>query len=143
MAENQRQKRRTGLWLDQRRAVIVTLLGKTAKIENLVSGVERHTRLAGGARAAAVYAAQDVASESSHHRRFENQLAAYYQRLISYLKRADEVLVFGPGEAKTELKKALEKQKSFRGKIVAVEPADKMTERQIVAKVRQGFLLGR
>ena len=142
MADNQRQKRKVGLWLDHGRAVIVTLMGKTAKTEKVVSGVERHTRLAGGARAATVYAAQDVASESSHHRRFENQLAAYYERLIGRLKDADALFVFGPGEAKTELKKALEKQKSFRGRIVAVEPADKMTERQIVAKVRQRFSQG-
>jgi len=139
MVENKRQERKVGLWLDHEQVVIVTLTGKTVKTEKLMSGVERHTRLAGGSRAATVYAAQDVASESSHHRRFENQLAAYYRRLIGRLKDADELFVFGPAEAKIELKKALEIQKSFRGKIVAVEPADKMTERQIVAKVRQRF----
>jgi hypothetical protein len=143
MAENQGQKCRIGLWLDHGRAVVVTLTGKTARIQKLVSGVERHTRLAGGARGATAYAAQDVASESCHQRRFENQLAAYYQRLISQLKGADKLFVFGPGGAKMELKKALEKQKSFRGKIVAVEPADKMTERQIVAKVLRYFSSGR
>ncbi len=142
MKKNRPQRCRIGLWLDHERAVVVTLAGKAAKVEKLPSNVERHTRLAGGGRAATVYAAQDVVSESSHHRKFENQLAAYYQQLIRLLKTADELLIFGPGEARTELKKALEKQKVFQGKIIAVEPADKMTERQIVAKVRQGFSLG-
>jgi hypothetical protein len=34
---------------------------------------------------------------------------------------------------------ALDRQKDFRGKIVGVESADKTSERQIVAKVRQRF----
>ena len=70
-------------------------------------------------------------------------MAAYYKRLIGRLLDADELFIFGPGESKTELKKAFEKQKELRGKIIAVEPADKMTERQIVAKVRQQFSVTR
>jgi hypothetical protein len=142
MTAKQREKRKIGLWLDHGQAIIVTLTGKTARLEKLASGVERHSRLAGGARGATVYAAQDVASEGTHQRRFENQLAAYYQRLIGRLQAADELLLFGPGEAKMELTKALANKKSFRGKIVAVEPADKMTDRQIVAEVRLRFSWG-
>jgi hypothetical protein len=47
-------------------------------------------------------------------------------------------LIFGPGEAKGELKKRLE-SKGLGGRIVGVETTDKMTERQIAAKVRAYF----
>ena len=49
------------------------------------------------------------------------------------------ILILGPGEAKGELKKRLAKgQKGAR--LVALETADKMTEPQVVARVRQYFL---
>jgi hypothetical protein len=101
--------------------------------------VEKHTRLSGGSRSVTIYRPQDVASESTHDRRFENQLAGYYVRLIRTLRDASELLIFGPGEAKRELKKALQKQKGLRVTVVGIESADKMTERQIVAKVRGRF----
>ena len=52
---------------------------------------------------------------------------------------AEAILLFGPGEAKGELKKRIERDK-LGGRIVGVETVDKMTDRQIAAKVRQHFL---
>jgi hypothetical protein len=46
--------------------------------------------------------------------------------------------VFGPGEAKGELEKRLEGE-GLTGHILAIEAADKMTDRQIAAKVRRRF----
>jgi hypothetical protein len=51
---------------------------------------------------------------------------------------AESILLFGPGEAKGELRKRLERDK-LGGRIVAVETVDKMTDRQIAAKVRGYF----
>ena len=49
-----------------------------------------------------------------------------------------KALIFGPGEAKGELKKRLKKSK-LDGRIARVETVDKMTDRQIAAKVREYF----
>ena len=62
----------------------------------------------------------------------------YYDAVIAHLSAADEILIFGPGEAKGELKKRLGKDKSDL-RILTVETNDKMTESQIVARVRQHF----
>jgi hypothetical protein len=51
----------------------------------------------------------------------------------------DSLLILGPGEAKGELVKRIKKNK-INGQILAIEPVDKMTDPQIVAKVRQYFL---
>ena len=51
-------------------------------------------------------------------------------------------MIFGPGEAKLELEKELNESKELRAKVVSVEAADKMTERQIAAKVRRYFFPG-
>jgi hypothetical protein len=47
-------------------------------------------------------------------------------------------LIFGPGEAKGELQKRIKKNR-LGGRIVGIETVDKMTSRQIAAKVRRYF----
>ena len=58
--------------------------------------------------------------------------------MIASIRDAESILIFGPGEAKGELKKRLEGDK-LGGRIVSIETVDKMTDRQITAKVRQHF----
>ena len=55
------------------------------------------------------------------------------------MRDAEEILILGPGEAKGELKKRLARE-NLGGRIVGIEAADKMTDPQIVAKVREHFL---
>ena len=45
---------------------------------------------------------------------------------------------YGPGEAKGELKKRLERNHA-NGREIEVETTDKLTERQVVAKAREHF----
>jgi hypothetical protein len=63
-------------------------------------------------------------------------LANYYDEVIVCIGDAETILIFGPGEAKVELKKRMERDK-IGIRIVTMETADKMTEPQIVAKVKQ------
>ena len=128
-----------GVWVDHRRAVVVTLENGAPSIQTIASEVEKHTRLAGGSRAHTPYGPQGVVSESSHEHRHQQQLTSYYDALIHLIQDAAEILIFGPGEAKTELSKAIAKDSRLRGRIVAVEPADKMTTGQIVAVVKERF----
>jgi hypothetical protein len=65
-------------------------------------------------------------------------LHKYYDEVIAAIRDAESILIFGPGEAKGELKKRLEKDK-LGGHIIAVETIDKLTDRQIAAKVREYF----
>jgi hypothetical protein len=79
-----------------------------------------------------------VPADDSRQRVFTAHLNIYYEAVIASIRDAESILIFGPGEAKGELKKRLEKSK-LGGRIVGVETADKMTDRQIAAKVRQYF----
>jgi hypothetical protein len=65
-------------------------------------------------------------------------LNIYYAAVITAIRDAESILVFGPGEAKGELKEQLEKN-HLDGQIVGIETVDKMTNPQIAAKVRQYF----
>lgn len=72
--------------------------------------------------------------------RRKSQLRKYYQGIIRLVQDVSKVMIMGPGQAKIELKKEFEKTKNLGAKIIQVETVDKMTERQIVARVKHYFL---
>ncbi len=71
-------------------------------------------------------------------RKFSQQLNTYYDEVIACVHEAESLMIFGPGEAKGEFRKRLEKEKPG-GRTVKVETVDKMTDRQIAARVREYF----
>src|SRR3989304_5111598 len=99
-------KREVGLWIDHRKAVIVT-------IENEV--------------------------EDIRDRQFKDQLGNYYDGIISFIRGAEAIWIFGPGEAKVEFKSHLISE-GLEGIIVGIDTVDKMTDNQISAKVRDHYL---
>ncbi|MDH3796988.1 MAG: hypothetical protein OET21_18570 [Desulfobacterales bacterium] len=134
------QRNYAGLWLDHRQAVIVSITDEGENIKRIDSGIERKVRLSGGSRTAKTpYGPQQVSVDGKQQERINRQLHQYYQQIIRRIRDAAKILILGPGEAKTELKKEMEKSRELAAKKITVEPADKMTERQIAGKVRQLF----
>jgi len=134
------QKNYVGLWLDHRQAVMVSITDDAETIKRIDSDIERKVRLSGGSRTAKTpYGPQQVSVDGKQQERINRQLHQYYQEIIRRIRDAAKILILGPGEAKTELKKEMEKSRELAAKKITVEPADKMTERQIAAKVRQFF----
>jgi hypothetical protein len=121
-----------GLWIDHKKAVIVMINEKGEETKVIESDMEKHVRFSGGA--------QKNSEEDISDRKFSNHLNNYYDEVIECINNADSVLMFGPGEAKIELKKRLE-NKEIKKHIVNIETVDKMTDNQIAAKVRQYFQL--
>ncbi len=117
-----------GLWIDHKKAVIVFVKGKEEEIKLINSNIEKQHRQSG------VSTPDDI-----RHRELTEHLNIYYDEVVSCIREAESILIFGPGEAKGELKKRLEKD-NLGGHIVGIEPADQMTDPQIVAKVREQFL---
>ena len=117
-----------GLWIDHKKAVIVFVTGKEEEIKLINSNIEKQQRQSG------VLTPEDI-----RQRELTEHLNIYYDEVVSCIREAESILIFGPGEAKGELKKRLEKD-NLGGHIVGIEPADQMTDPQIVAKVREQFL---
>ena len=129
-------KSSAGLWIDHRQTVIVILSADGEKTEHISSDMEQHVRFSGGSRADN---GGNSLAEDQQDRRFDNHLSQYYDKVIEHIRGADAVpLIFGPGEAKGELQQRLERAE-LSERIVGIETADKMTDRQIMAKVRQYF----
>ncbi len=125
-------KKQIGLWIDHRKAVIVIVTENGEEIKEISSNMEKHVRSMGGT------ASEDGSTEDVRDRQVGNHLNSYYDGVIAWIRDAESIQIFGPGEAKGELEKRL-KDKGFRGHILANETMDKMTDRQIAAKVRERF----
>jgi hypothetical protein len=129
---------RVGLWIDHRKAIVVTVTEKGEEMGLIISRVEKQPRRSGDSPLKGPYEPHHVQAEDSRQRTFTGHLNIYYDAVIASIRDAESILIFGPGEAKGELKERLERN-SLGGRIVGIEPVDKMTDRQIAAKVRQRF----
>jgi len=125
-------KKEVGLWIDHREAVIVTLQDETEDIKRIDSDVEKRVRYSG--------TTENGTGEDKRDRRIEGHLEHYYDAVMAAMQDATAVLIMGPAEAKNEFHKHLEVHQPTI-KIVNVEAADKMTDAQIVAKIRRNFQL--
>jgi hypothetical protein len=129
---------KAGLWIDHRKALIVTVTDKGQLNKLIISTIEKQARRSLDSRHTGPYEPQQVPADDSRQRAFSGHLNIYYDAVIASICNAESILIFGPGEAKGELKKRL-KRISLGSRIVGVETVDKMTDRQIAAKVREHF----
>jgi hypothetical protein len=129
-------KKEVGLWIDHKKTVIVILTDKGQEIKQISGHLERDSQPSGGW---AAHSGKDYGEGDRHDKRFSGHLDKYYDEVIAFIHDAESILIFGPGEAKGELKKRIE-SKGLPGRIVGVETDDEMTDPQIAAKVRKHFL---
>ena len=136
ITEKRSMKAKVGLWIDHREAIIVVLTEKGEQTKRIESTVEKQLRRSGHSPSDDSFEPQPVPADDTRERDYMGHLANYYDEVIACIGDAETILIFGPGEAKGELKKRMERDK-IGIRIVAMETADKMTEPQIVAKVKQ------
>ena len=127
-----------GLWIDHRKAVIVVVSEEGEKTTQIDSNVESQPGRVAGVRSTTPYESQQVPADDSHQRKLTGHLHDYYDKVIAFIRDAESILIFGPGEAKDELNKRLQRDK-LGGSIVAVQTGDRMTDREIAAKIRECF----
>ena len=123
--------KKVGLWLDRNKAVIVSIANKTEGRRIITSDMEHYvlysTVLPG-----------DGSPEEIRDRRFWNHLNEYYAKIVEHIRDAEEIQVFGPGQAKNELEKHLENE-GLAIHIVSMEDAEKLSDLDIGIKVQKRF----
>jgi len=127
-----------GVWIDHRKAVIVGLTPDGEITTVIPSRVEKHPERGGDSPMKGAYEARQVPADDSRQRALTGELNIYYDTVIAALRDYGSLLLLGPGEAKKELQSRLAHSK-LGARVGAIETADKMTDRQIVAKVRAHF----
>jgi hypothetical protein len=131
-------KTKAGVWIDHRKAVVVQISDKGEETRQINSDVEKPFASAVHSDSQRPDRQQGFLPESTQEHTFMNQLNTFYDAVLTSLRGADSVLIIGPGEAKGEFQKRL-KSKKFPAHLVELEAADKMTDRQIAALVREHF----
>jgi hypothetical protein len=131
-------KTTVGLWIDHRKAIIVAVTDKGEETGLIISKAEKQLRRSGDSPLKGRYEPLQVPAADSRQKTFAGHLNIYYDAVIASIRDAESILIFGPGEATGELKKRLKRNK-LDGRIVGTETVDKMTDRQIAAKVRRYF----
>jgi len=131
-------RKKVGLWIDHEKAVIVFVSDKGEEIKLINSEVKKHTHPSGISHSENPYGKESVTKNDIREREFSEHLRVYYEKVISCIRDVESIFIFGPGEAKVELKKRIEKD-NLKGKVVSVETDDRLTDPQIVAKVKNYF----
>jgi hypothetical protein len=122
--------RKAGLWIDHKKAVIVTITNDAEVITHIESDISKTDRISGNA--------DEPPTESPRNRRFAQGLNKYYDNIALFMRDKISILIMGPGKAKIEFQKRLEAEASSK-RIVGVESAQKMSDRQLAARVRKHF----
>lgn len=127
-----------GLWIDHKKAIIVTITDQGEQVKKIQSHVERQLHRSANSRSGGPFESQAVPADDRRNHKFMVLLNNYYDEVLSGIHDAESILILGPGEAKGELAKWIE-HKGLGGRIVGVETVDKMTDPQVAAKVRKHF----
>jgi hypothetical protein len=131
-------KTRAGIWIDHRRAVIVFLTEDGQRVQEVSSEIDKYFRPSDSHGSYNIYGRYDFPAYDIVKRDFEDHLRNFYNRVAGFLRDSREIMIFGPGMAKIDMRKALEKHR-LGAQIVDIEAAEKMSENRIVEKVKRYF----
>jgi len=123
--------KKVGLWLDHNKAVIVSITNNGEERRIITSDMEHYVRYSSNVPG-------DGSTEDVRDHRFWNHLGEFYDKVIAHIGDAKSIQIFGPGEAKYELKKRLESE-GMLDNIVSVDDAESLTDRQVAKRVRERF----
>ena len=132
---------KVGVWIDHEKACIVSLVKDNVNVMHFDSNIPEYVHLSRRGRLSSPYASQNFSPEKRIEEKYRNQTHKFYKKIIHQLDDADHIFLFGPGEARLELKKEMKKSKERFTRIRGVERSDKMTENQMIAAVKKFFAM--
>ena len=106
-----------GIWMDHASAHLMDVTSDSIITNTLTSKFTHQAK-------------EDVLSkgESHMHNKEQHQQSEYYKQLAEIIKKYQEVLIFGPTDAKVELYNILKADHHFDAIHIDIQPAQKMTE---------------
>ncbi len=133
--------KQTGVWIDGSKAVIITIENNKVNINTLAANIEHRGNLNDdeGDRGSFM-GQQHISRENTFKRRERQDVKRYINEVAGQLNHADELYIFGSGEMRMELKKHIEQDSQIKTEMIkAVEPAQDMTENQMVDRVKRFY----
>ncbi|MBL7861792.1 MAG: hypothetical protein JNJ65_11575 [Cyclobacteriaceae bacterium] len=78
-------------------------------------------------------------NEGLMHKKEQRLEGEYFKAIMKAIQNYQEVVLLGPGDAKSELFNRITSNPHFKHVRISVEPADKLTDNQLVAFVKDYF----
>ena len=126
-----KQNLNLGIWMDHRSANLMEFKNDSIESKTIESKSTHEEK-----------AFSLEKSESIMHNKDQHQQSEYYKIIGDAISNYDEVILFGPTNAKVELSNILSADKRFEKIKIEIKQADKMTENQQHAFVREYFSKG-
>ena len=129
----------TGIWLDKKKAIIVSIENNKETLHTITSNINRY-KPHGGSGTKIKGGPQDVVHDSKYLDREKHELKQYFNAIASQINDTDALVIFGPAGTNEQFSKELHKNyKKLSTKINAVKKADSMTDNQVKALIRDFF----
>ena len=133
-------EKRTGIWIDQNEAFLIKLEEEKAPvIQHIRSEIESRVRIKGEGKVSARFGNAFIDDQEKKQRRQQHERKRYFDEIIDMVRNDDYIFLFGPSQGKEELNNAFEKEHSIKAKIILIEPADRLTENQMLEKTLSYF----
>ena len=117
-----------GVWMDHSIAHLIEFTTVPMHVRDILSDF-RHE----------VKADSIEKSEKHMHNKERGEMHEYYNKILKEVVDFDQILIFGPTDAKNELNSLLKSNHAFDLANVEILQTDKMTENQLYAFVRNHF----
>jgi hypothetical protein len=117
-----------GIWMDHANAHVMEFTTNPIETTIITSGFTREAKEQSLGK-----------SENLMHNKEQHQRSEYYKKLIETIRNFDDVILFGPTNAKVELLNVLRADHNLEKIKIEVKQTDKMTENQEHAFVREHF----
>ncbi|MCU0323367.1 MAG: hypothetical protein MUE72_13185 [Chitinophagaceae bacterium] len=117
-----------GIWMDHSNAQLILFIAENSETVSLDLVLSLYDKTGSNGR-----------SEHLVHNKENQEQYAYYLKLGEVIKDFDEVLLFGPTNAKVELYNILKLEQKFTKIKIELQQADKMTDNQQHAFVKNHF----
>ena len=120
--------KRLGIWMDHSTAHLMEFTTGQMETKKIDSDFTHEVKV-------------DSLGKSEHimHNKEQQQQSGYYKKLAEVIKNYEEVILFGPTDAKIELLNKLKTDQHFDKIKIEVKSAEKMTKNQQQAFVREYF----
>ena len=132
-------KRKTGIWIDRKKVLIMHMSDDYREFKEWESEVDNRERFPGEGRSFGRFGDQYLPPEKKKQAKEESSLHHLFEKLDHEVRNSQDILIMGPADIKNKLHEFLQSKSGRKYRKVLVEAADRMTNNQFKARVRESF----
>src|SRR4051812_10086245 len=147
---NSQSARKTGIWIDSSKAVLVTFQDNKPEIEEIAALIENRVHHEGegdkgsfgGARhgdKGSFAGALRLDNNKKFDERRQHQVTHFLDAVLEKIRPADEIAILGPAQMKNKLHTRVLETANYNPRIKAMDASGKLTSNQLVKRFKEIF----